>query len=240
MVDLPPPRYHPHPENCAGDFYVVDGCCITCGVPQDEAPEVFAWANAPYPSHCIVAHQPSTQASIDRTLLAMRSAEVDCIRYRGNDADISRRIVEIGEAAQCDLPPPADAAPLTRNHVSFRINDDAASPDAMKLAQDFLLHFKQSRTNISNKEARVKAPQINGRRTIVEVSWWQANYHMVEFERLDDRRWLVVTTARIRGAGIALSLFVDRWLRAGDEFHDLRWFSTEQWQAGGPFRLTVV
>ena len=239
MVHSSPPPFRPHPENCAGDFYVEEGCCIFCGVPEAEAPEVFGWASGPSPSHCIVAQQPRTAASVTRTLFAMQGAEVDCIRYRGCDADISRRIVEMGQGAQCDLLPLTDAAPLTRTHVSFSA-EKGAPQDAGSLARDFLSHFEQSRTGILKEHSAVKSPQTCDRRTLVEVAWWREIFHTVEFECLDAGKWLVVTTAWIPGAGIGLSLVVDRWLRARYQFRDLRWFTAKQWQAGGPFRLTVV
>ena len=30
-------------KNVAGDFYVEDGCCITCGVPTGIAPDIFEY-----------------------------------------------------------------------------------------------------------------------------------------------------------------------------------------------------
>src|SRR5215831_15022357 len=71
----------PHPKNVPGPFYVEDGCCIACGIPEGVAPDLFTFEA----SHCYVKKQPCTGAEINRMFQAIWSAEVQCIRYRGND-----------------------------------------------------------------------------------------------------------------------------------------------------------
>ncbi len=73
----------PHPANAPGDFYVEDGCCVVCGMPEQEAPDIFGWAG-PSPSHCVVMRQPRTPAELSRTFNAMRLGDLDCIRDRGS------------------------------------------------------------------------------------------------------------------------------------------------------------
>ena len=91
-----------HPANVPGDFYVEDGCCLFCGMPEQEAPDIFGWAG-PSPSHCVVKRQPQTLPELDRTFNAMSHGDVDCVRYRGNDRDIRHRLVARGLAKQCDV-----------------------------------------------------------------------------------------------------------------------------------------
>ena len=52
-------RVRPHPEHATGPFYVEDGCCTACGVPEAMAPKLFAWDGN---SHCFVKRQPVTPA----------------------------------------------------------------------------------------------------------------------------------------------------------------------------------
>lgn len=96
----------PHPANAPGDFYVEDQCCVTCGIPVEKAPDVFAWFGEPEASHCVVAKQPITNEAVSRTLIVMCAAELQCIRYRGTDANIIRRILEMDRADLCDQPIP--------------------------------------------------------------------------------------------------------------------------------------
>ena len=93
----------PHPANAPGDFYVEDGCCVFCGIPEQKAPDIFGWAG-PSPSHCVVVRQPRTPAELSRTFNAMRHSDLDCIRYRGTDPAIRRRLLKMGLFNQCDLP----------------------------------------------------------------------------------------------------------------------------------------
>jgi len=74
-----------------------------CGVPDDEAPELFGSAD----DHCYVKRQPQTPAEHDAMVNAMRAQELACIRYAGNDKALLRRLVDIGEGDQCDVFLPA-------------------------------------------------------------------------------------------------------------------------------------
>ena len=276
----------PHPENCAGDFYVGDGCCLrarkrtialtlqenprrlaalaarpdsivpfralSCGVPLEEAPEVFAWTSDN--GHCVVVRQPKTPESVDRVLSAIAHAEADCIRYRGTDPGIGRRLVQMGEAWACDHAPPADAEPLARTHVCFRVADGIVERTALRNADAFLAHCKQrvaaSKQRFEQTEQRLGRTIIHDIGSdIVQTDIWRATlrccwrpdiYHVVEFERLSDGTWLVVTRPNDSRAWIWLSRQVDAWLRAEGWLQDIRWYSAEQWRQGGPYLSTVV
>jgi len=96
----------PYPKNVPGPFYVEDGCCITCGIPTAEAPEVFAWdEDANGGSHCFVYCQPETADALKNVLSAIKHAEIDCIRYRGSDTTIVRQLAEQGSEGNIDPKP---------------------------------------------------------------------------------------------------------------------------------------
>ncbi len=100
------PRFE---KNAPGDFYIEKDCCITCGVMHDEAPGLISWHDfgpneqGYVSSHCYVVRQPSTPDEIAWMLNAMNAADVDCLRYAGEDPDIIQRISDIGLAESCDL-----------------------------------------------------------------------------------------------------------------------------------------
>jgi len=96
------PRIVPHPSNARGDFYVEDGCCLTCAVPFDIAPDLFAWVEGE--GQCYVKKQPATPAELDRMLAAIAAAEAQCIRYKGRERAIGIRLAQTGDGAVCDAP----------------------------------------------------------------------------------------------------------------------------------------
>lgn len=87
-----PPK--PHALNVVGDFYVEDGCCTICGVPEVEAPELFGpeppWGQGT--DHCYVRKQPSNADELTKMLRTIECAELACIRYRGRDEAIVNQL----------------------------------------------------------------------------------------------------------------------------------------------------
>src|SRR5262245_4832705 len=134
----------PHAMNVAGPFYVVDGCCTACDVPFEEAPGLFAYDDK---SHCYVKRQPGTKQEVNQMLIAVRASEVECIRYRAQDAEILRRLAELGQPYLCDIAPPATIQPVFRNVVTFdAANSQAESMTPANLAkafQDYICSLKQ-------------------------------------------------------------------------------------------------
>lgn len=101
------PEAVPHPANVPGDYFVEDGCCMTCAVPFVFASDLFAWAadSGTGTVHCYVKKQPETPDEADRMFEVIRHAEAGCIMYRGRDPATQRRLVEAGEGPICvDLP----------------------------------------------------------------------------------------------------------------------------------------
>ena len=88
----------PHPANVAGDFYVEDGCCISCMIPHKVAPDLMSMTE----HHCFVCKQPETPEELDRMFQAFEVQDVDCIRYRGTDQFIQLRLINASAGDQCD------------------------------------------------------------------------------------------------------------------------------------------
>jgi hypothetical protein len=102
------PSYKPHPLNVPGDFYVEDGCCISCLVPFEAAPDMLKYDDEA--SHCFVARQPSSFEEAKKMAEAMFLSEVDCIRYRGSDKAILQCIGKLGGRTLCDTNSPVLSA----------------------------------------------------------------------------------------------------------------------------------
>lgn len=226
----------PHAANAPGDFYVEDGCCITCGVPLLEAPEVFAWTGEPEESHCVVANQPMTTSAVDRTLNAMWSGEVQCIRYGGADADIIRRIVEMGHADLCDQSISTGAAPIVRSHVCFSLVEPSAQPE--QVAAAFLRHFDHAHS--WNEDRQGRRVHTDDKHATVEISWFKGVYHAVVFEKLAGADWHAATKPSSPSVGIGLSRLVEKWLRDDQCARSVRWLTEEQWRTGQVGRSTVI
>ncbi|MBK8814828.1 MAG: hypothetical protein IPN42_04635 [Methylococcaceae bacterium] len=85
----------PHPKNVPGDFYVEDGCCTACDLPQSEAGEFFEYEitesqfySGKKSFHCYVCKQPSTDKDLERMGNGMDIQELYCIRYKGKNKKI--------------------------------------------------------------------------------------------------------------------------------------------------------
>ena len=96
----------PHPANVPGPFYVQDGCCISCGVWEDVAPDLLAWIEEEDErlSHCYVSRQPQTDAEFERMKQAMEVGEVDCIRVRACKAEWMENLRRSGLGHHIDTP----------------------------------------------------------------------------------------------------------------------------------------
>jgi len=85
MTDRP----NPHRLNVVGPFYVEDGCCTACGVPESIAPQLFAHDEE---AACYVAKQPESPRELDQMIDVLATQELHCVRYRGADPIVRRRI----------------------------------------------------------------------------------------------------------------------------------------------------
>ena len=107
----------PHPLNVPGPFYVGDGCCTGCMAAVDEAQGLLRYDEPA--SNCYVLKQPSSADELTRMVRAASVAELQCLRYRGTDPSVLRRLAEAGLASLCDSPAPG-IRPVVRNTACFR------------------------------------------------------------------------------------------------------------------------
>jgi hypothetical protein len=107
----------PHPLNVPGPFYVEDGCCTACMAAVDESQGLLRY-DEPV-AHCHVLKQPSSADELTHMVRAASVADLQCLRYRGTDPSVLRRLAEAGLASLCDRPT-TSIRPFVRNTVRFR------------------------------------------------------------------------------------------------------------------------
>ena len=93
------PKFTPHPKSAPGDFYVVNGECLACGVPHVVAPDLVGWADEKL-SQCFWKKQPETPAELERALAVLEAQELECHRYAGTYPAILKR----APSTYCDYP----------------------------------------------------------------------------------------------------------------------------------------
>ncbi|GEL73278.1 ferredoxin [Myxococcus virescens] len=217
-------KYHaPHPMNVAGDFYVVDQCCTACGVPTHHAPETFAFENDQPGASCYVQRQPTSPEEVDRALMVVRCQEFGCIRYRGTDPVILRRLTEADSGDQCDAPLPAGIRPVVRNHVSVEVQ----SRDARAWKSDTVL--ERFRHWLTDRRHQTTSIIRSGSGASFSFAWTQEDFHHVMVSPIGDvpGRWLIQ-----HAGNLAASETIDRWLMDAEELGAVRWYSQEEWTRG--------
>jgi hypothetical protein len=89
----------PHAMNAPGDFFVRDGCCMSCLVPVESVPHLLTYDHNL--QHCYVHRQPATEAETEQMVAALRQSEVRCIYYKGSDNQVIALLKSKGDSEQC-------------------------------------------------------------------------------------------------------------------------------------------
>lgn len=218
----------PHKDNAPGPFYVCDGCCTACDVPFVEAPGMFAYDDK---NHCYVNRQPQTESDLSRMIRTVYGAELECIRYRGEDKDVLRRLAEAGLGHLADISV-SGFKPVVRNHVSF----DAVDPMNKLLSErDLATEFQRHLRAQENEYVTYKFTSLStdGEKTLFSYAWFEDNYHTVQFSFGGESqcRWLIVSDT---------TLLIHDWLVADNRFCDIRWYTEEQWKTSKNWQETPI
>lgn len=213
----------PYPKNVAGDFYVEDGCCTACDVPNHYAPGLFEYDDE---SHCFVARQPETNREIYQMIKAVCGSEVECIRYKGDDREILRRLAEAGQSDLCDQPKLVRGIkPLRRNHVAFELGGVESET---QLALRFREHILHKSTEYTRYKATAVKKDDSG--AAFKFCWYENNYHRVGFGRTNAKDVWHAFHSPVSHAAHSIILTVDEWLRGNREVANIRWYTETAWR----------
>ncbi|MFT3998142.1 MAG: hypothetical protein QM667_12115 [Asticcacaulis sp.] len=211
-----------YPKNVAGDFYVEDGCCLTCGVPEGEAADMFAWDEGAEYAHCYVSRQPETPADTETMLHVVWSAEAECIRYAGSDAEIIRRLVQSGEGNVCDDDSRHQYQVEWRDEVLFTL----ANTTPNTLAADFQAYLNRRRFVC-------QMGVITENEAVMRLSWYAPQFHCLRFHRTYTQdEWRAQIRPETEGAGRAVCRILQGWLDSHVEITNQKWSSRTERTAG--------
>ena len=218
----------PHPKNAPGPFYIENGCCMMCMAPHVQAPTLMGFDDSD--GHCFVQKQPQTDEEIYRAIRAVRSAELQCLRYRGHDPDILRRLIEIGEGEACDHPLPTASVAILRNHVTFATTVAGEAWHVATVLKEYILS-----QNSEYVRFQVTHLKHHGEVVAFAYSWFEDHYYTINVQRGEPltSRWLVHHSPIWEVGSVGVSLMIDDWLRSDPRFSDFRWYDSQAWDRAG-------
>lgn len=215
-----------HPKNAAGPIYVVNGCCTACGVPTSIAPELFEFDST---DHCYVKRQQASDSELEKALQVLRAQELDCVRYRGRDEGVLRRMAEAGEADQVDHALPG-VGPVLRNVVTFTIPASKESPaDAAALLEEFAGYVK---ARFPDLLVRTKPIERRNTEASFALAWFEDHFHPVTIRPADPSSQMLI----LHRGNLGMSELLDDWLRSTKRFEAIRWYAEEAWNRSGEWQ----
>lgn len=167
------------------------------------------------------------------------SAELQCVRYRGNEPAVLRRLAEMDLRDVCDVEPPVHIRPLIRNHVLFT-DSKGTRLTSKQLLDHFIAYLDTQRSEYLNY--KIKGIKTSTLHSSFEFAWYEKSFHPVRFNEIpkSSNEWHVEYPLRKdlgdRGVGNVISA----WLQAySDRFIDIRWYTDDEWRNGGPWQLAL-
>jgi hypothetical protein len=193
-------------------------------------------------------------------LAAMLDSEADCVRYRGADPDVTRRIVEAGLATQLDVPRPPQVHPLVRNRVTFNAEEPQLSAADVAGSFEAYLHRKAAEQSRRDEALQTHILALGGSRpnetrltyrfTRLQIQRdeasfsyaWSEDFHTISVSKLKaaDVAWLMRHSTPVAWSGISVSRQIHAWLTTSRKFANIRWYSEDQWKHGKDWQSTPI
>jgi hypothetical protein len=215
----------PYPKNVEGDFYVEDGCCITCLVPEFYAPSLMAFDETD--SHCFVAKQPTNEDELYQAIKATWAAEIQCIRYGGQNPQILRRLIEAELVDCCDQKHLiGKIEPLLRNHTTFENPEIQSELEIASQFREYIL--MQSTEYLHYKASKIVTDKLG---ITFAFSWYEETYYSVWFNRIQSTNsWHIFHSPNNKKIGSrGISVTIDEWLRSTKTVVNIKWYTDTGW-----------
>jgi hypothetical protein len=120
------PHFDRHPLNVPADFYVENGCCMSCGVPESIAPGLIGETGKGI-WHGYWKKQPKTDEEIKQAIHILHAQELGGHRYAGSDPKILKRLPRECCDAFSGPPPTPKANLVSGGEVRFESLDEQDS-----------------------------------------------------------------------------------------------------------------
>jgi hypothetical protein len=203
---------------------------------MQEAPGMFKYDGN---NHCYVCRQPLTDAELTDMIGTAWKAELQCIRYRGCDFEVFRRLAELDLRHICDMQPPAHIGPVVRNHVEFVVRGQPPirSPDQLAGEfQDYLF-------SLNNEWRAFVSKPIHCRDDMAafEFAWYDNHFHPIVFYSIPDRpiAWHVECPLKNEPSDRGVGNIVFDWLKRNESrFTDPRWYTDADWHGSKHWQST--
>jgi hypothetical protein len=218
-------KHKPYSKNVEGDFYVEDGCCMTCMVTEIHAPNLMGFDEIE--NHCFVAKQPTDESEVFQAIKATWAAEVDCLRYRGQNPNILRRLAEAGASDSCDHKTLIQGIkPLLRSHVTFECAQIQSELETANQFKEYILN-----QNTEYLRYRVSKITSDNSGVTFSFSWYENDYYSVRFKKTELKdTWHIFHSLDYEKIGSrSVSLMIDEWLRNNKKANNIKWYSNTAW-----------
>jgi hypothetical protein len=193
---------------------------------------MFGWTDDE--THCFVRRQPENADEIDGAVRALWSSEVDCIRYRGTDPALLKRIAELGGADRCDV---------DQGRVRMRIRDRVLLRSRLGEADSATALADRFRSYLAEADRpwpyRLR-PRRRWRPARVIFSWdsgitGKGHFNSVTFAVCGEGKGrFLARLAAWSPAATGLALLVHDWLKEAEAAEEVRWFSLDELDSGKP------
>ena len=214
-----------YPKNIEGDFYVEDGCCLACDIPNYYAPDLFSYDES---LHCFVSKQPANQDELFRMIEIVMSADLECIRYSGTNPQMLKRLAEAGVSYSCDNKHLVqNIKPLLINHVTFECPQFESAVEVAEQFKENIL--KENSEYIQHKFSNYTEDELG---ISYNYNWYQENYCRIWFNKIESANvWHVfhsIDYEKEHSRGITIR--IDEWLRANEKVSGIKWFTNPAWK----------
>ena len=106
MNDGNPNERDRYPLNAKGEFYVENGICLCCMIPETEAAELMGFDHEAM--HCYFKQQPFTSDELEHAITAVAASDIQGLHYAGSNKYVLGRLVELGASDCCDALTPKE------------------------------------------------------------------------------------------------------------------------------------